>query len=153
MKNLIKLALVVIVGVLVYNFYFGTEEEKATSEKVFKQVKEVGHTVGDIIKKEKQKFADGKYDKTFDKLGDIYDDLKKKLDGGDRETKRELDRLERTKDKLEREKEELRRELEDADVDQEDIAKKSKSLEDNLNELMEKSHNLLDEILAKQKED
>ena len=104
MRTLLKLALLIIGGLLVYNYFLGSEEEKATSEKVFKQVKEVGKSIGSLIKNERQKFADGKYDKAFENLGKMYEGLKEKVDKSDEEANAELDKLEQQKEKLQKEK-------------------------------------------------
>ncbi len=146
MKGLIKLALLLVVGVLGYNYFFGTAEEKASSEKVFEQVKAVGKSIGDLVKQEKQKFADGKYDKTFDKLGDLYADAKDKLSKDDTSDQSELDGLEKRKRELEREKKKLEKELE-SDEASEETVEDSQTLEKELGELMEESKEFLKRIL------
>lgn len=78
MKSLIKLLFVVVIGVLVYNYFYGTEAEKETSQKVFGEVKDVWVAVGDLLKTEKQKFDDGKYDKALDKIAGSFESLKEK---------------------------------------------------------------------------
>ena len=98
LRSLLKLAFVLIIGILVYNYFLGSEEEKATSEKVFQQVKQVGKTVGDIVKQEKRKFDEGKYDKAFENLGKIYESMKGKVDDPElREDKEKLERWKRFK--------------------------------------------------------
>jgi len=148
MKSLIKLALLIVVGVLGYNYFLGTPEEKASSEKVFNQVKAVGKSIGDLVKQEKQKFADGKYDKAFDKLGDVYGQAKEKLSKNDTSEQSELDQLEKRKRELEREKEKLQKEL-DSDEASEETVKESETLEKELGELMEESKDFLQRILTK----
>jgi len=148
MKSLIKLALLIVVGVLGYNYFLGTPEEKASSEKVFNQVKAVGKSIGDLVKQEKQKFADGKYDKAFDKLSDVYGQAKEKLSKNDTSEQSELDQLEKRKRELEREKEKLQKEL-DSDEASEETVKESETLEKELGELMEESKDFLQRILTK----
>lgn len=147
MKGLIKIGLLLVVGILGYNYFFGTEEEKATSEKVFKQVKQVGKSIGDLVKNERQKFADGKYDKAFDKLGSVYKDAKEKLSkNADSAQQKELDDLEKRKRELEREKEKLEKELE-SDEASEETLEESQTLEKEIGELMEESKDFLKRIL------
>jgi len=151
MRSLIKIALLIVVGVLVYNYFLGSEDEKATSEKVFRQVKEVGKSIGDLVKKEKQKFKDGKYDQAFEKLGETYEKLKGKVDGvGDEEEKGILEKLERQKEKLEAEKVEIEAELEKDNPDEE-IVKRAPTLEEELKELVDDTGALLDKVLKKEK--
>ena len=109
---LIKLAVLVVVGVLAYNYFFGNSEEKAQSAKTFGQMKEVAVSVGQLAKSEKEKFNAGKYDAALDKLGAAYKILREgtqKLDAG----------LLKRIDELERRKRDLKKELDgiqDADA-------------------------------------
>lgn len=152
MRTLIKLALLIIVGVLVYNYFLGSDQEKATSEKVFKQVKEVGKSIGDLISNERQKFKDGKYDQAFDKLGDAYEKLKGKVDQEDsREEKEVLEKLEKHKEALEKEKQHIQEELEKENPDEE-VLKKSPSFEKELQDLVDETGRLLDRVLKKEKD-
>ena len=65
-----------IVGILIYNYFLGTEEEKETSEKIFGEVRDLGKATWDLLKSEKQKFDEGKYDEAVDKLGSLIDRLR-----------------------------------------------------------------------------
>lgn len=69
---LIKIAIVVVLGVLGYNYFFGTTEEKTQSTKVFGQMKDVAVSVGELAKSEKVKYDAGKYDAALDKLAGAY---------------------------------------------------------------------------------
>lgn len=152
MRTLLKLALLLIVGVLVYNYFMGSEEEKATSEKVFRQVKEVGQSIGELIKTERQKFQDGKYDQAFEKLGDAYEKLKGKVDQEDtREEKAILEKLEKQKEALEQEKDRLERELARENPD-EKVVKRSPSFEEELQQLVDETSRLLDRVMKKEKD-
>jgi hypothetical protein len=68
----IKLAVFAVIGILGYNYFFGTSEEKEQSSKVFGQMKEVAVSVGELAKSEKEKFDAGKYDAALDKLAGAY---------------------------------------------------------------------------------
>ena len=152
MRSLIKLALLLIVGVLVYNYFLGSEEEKATSEKVFKQVKEVGRSIGDLISNERQKFKDGKYDQAFDKLGDAYEKLKGRVDQEDtKEEKLDLEKLKKQKEEFEQEKQKIEDELDKENPD-EDVLRKSPSFEKELQDLVDETGRLLDRVLKKEKD-
>ena len=69
---LLKITVLIVFGLLAYNYFFGTDEEKTQSSKVFSQVKEVAVSVGELAKSEKGKFDAGKYDKALEKLGNAY---------------------------------------------------------------------------------
>lgn len=153
MRALIKIALLIIVGVLVYNYFLGTDQEKATSEKVFRQVKEVGKSIGDLIKNEREKFKDGKYDEAFDKLGEAYEKLKGKVDDEDnREEKEMLEKLEKQKEDLQQEKEKLEDELSKENPDEE-VVKRSPSFEEELQKLMDETSSLLDRVMRREKKE
>lgn len=150
---LIKLAVLLVVGVLAYNYFFGTSEEKTQSAKTFGQMKEVAVSVGQLAKSEKEKFDAGKYDAALDKLGATYKKLREgaqKLDAGllkridDLETrkhdlKQELDGIQhadadaasgKSRDqaaKQERRKESLQRELDKLERDSEALLRESQT--------------------------
>lgn len=145
----IKLAVLVVVGVLAYNYFFGTGEEKAQSAKTFGQMKEVAVSVGQLAKSEKEKFDAGKYDTALDKLGATYKKLREgaqKLDAGllkrigeleqrKGELQKELDGIQgadaasgkspEQAAKQERRKESLQRELDKLERDSEALLKES----------------------------
>ena len=77
-KSLIKLVLLLAVGIIGYNYFLGTEAEKESSKKIINDVKDVGKSVGKLLKAEKEKFDQGKYDHALSKIGDAFNDLKSK---------------------------------------------------------------------------
>ncbi|MEM1220355.1 MAG: hypothetical protein AAGH79_15645 [Bacteroidota bacterium] len=77
-RSILRLAVLLVVGILVYNFFFGTEAEKENSQKVFQEVKEVAISVKDLVKSEREKFDEGKYDQALSKMGDLFGQLKEK---------------------------------------------------------------------------
>ena len=101
---LLKIGVLLVLGVLAYNYFLGTEEEKAQSAKAFGQMKDVAVSVGELAKSEKEKFDAGKYDAALEKLGGAYKSLREgaqKVDAG----------LLKRVDELERRKQALRKEL------------------------------------------
>jgi cytochrome c556 len=101
MRTLIQLALVLLVGILVYNYFYGTSEEKAQSREVFKKT---GQTVGaawNLLKSEKAKFDAGKYDNALDKLGGAYRAIRERAQYVDEKVLRRLDELETRKSRIE----------------------------------------------------
>ena len=58
MKTLLKIAAFLIIAVLVYNYFAGTPSEKAQSEKIFNEVKDLGSSVADLVKDEHKKFCE-----------------------------------------------------------------------------------------------
>jgi len=76
MRSLIKLGLLLVVGILVYNFFFGSATEKAQSREIFEKVGELGKAGISLLKSEKEKFDDGKYDDALDKIGGLFEKVK-----------------------------------------------------------------------------
>ncbi len=77
-KNLIRLAVLVVVVLIAYNYFFGNQEEKETAQNIVNEFVDLGKSVGDLIKTEKEKFDAGKYDEALDKIGNFIDGLKAK---------------------------------------------------------------------------
>lgn len=80
LRSLIKLVLFLVAGVLVYNYFFGTAEEKAQSKEIFTDIKSLTKSAVGLLKSEKQKFDEGKYDEAVDKIGGLIDNLKGKAE-------------------------------------------------------------------------
>ena len=98
-RGLIQIFIIAVVGLVAYNFFLGTAEEKEQSREIINKVKEVGQSGVDLIKAEKEKFDAGKYDDALDKIGGLVDKLKSKAqDSG--ETLDKLRNLEGKKNEL-----------------------------------------------------
>lgn len=69
-RSLLKLGLFLVAGILVYNYFFGTEEEKEQSKEIFGKVRDVGRDAWGLLKSERAKLDEGKYDGAADKVGD-----------------------------------------------------------------------------------
>ena len=80
LRSLIKLAIFLVAGILVYNYFFGTPEEKAQSKQIFTEIKDVTKSAVGLLKTEKQKFDEGKYNDAVDKIGGLIDNLKGKAE-------------------------------------------------------------------------
>ena len=102
-KKLIQLAIVLIIGVLVYNYFLGTDEEKQTSKAIFKEVKDVAVGVKELVKSEKEKFDEGKYDKAVEKIGVVLTKLKKAAKNFDDKYIDRIEELSRKRRALEKE--------------------------------------------------
>lgn len=109
-RSLLKLAAVLIVAILVYNYFFGTSAEKENSRKVFGQMRAVVVSVGDLVKAEKAKFDAGKYDKALDKLGGAYRAIREQAQHVDAKVLDRLNELENRKADLEQELETINQE-------------------------------------------
>jgi hypothetical protein len=152
---LIKIALFAVIGILGYNYFFGTSEEKAQSSKVFGQVKEVAVSVGELAKSEKEKYDAGKYDAALDKLAGAY---KKAREGAQKIDKSLLKRI----GELENRRAGLEKEIASIDAAEEKLAKgqdseqarakqaeRKEKLQQELEELIADSDAVLNQAAAK----
>ena len=102
-RSLFKIGLMLVAGILIYNFFFGTDVEKEQSRKVFGQVRGVVVSVGDLLRSEKAKFDAGKYDGALDKLGGAYRAVREQAQHVDQSVLKRLDELEQRKADLQEE--------------------------------------------------
>ena len=77
-KTLLKLGVLVILGLLGYNYMYGDAEEKAQSREIVGKARDLGRDAWDLLKSEREKLKEGKYDNALDKLDGLYTDLKDK---------------------------------------------------------------------------
>lgn len=131
MGRLVSLALMLLVGILVYNFFFGDETEKEQSKKVFQITKDLGKQIKEVIKSEKDSYDDGKYNSIVDKIKKVVkgsDELSDKYSS-------QLDEIEGVQDELELMQRKKERNSNNYDEDEEEELKQK--LESLLKELSE----------------
>lgn len=69
MGRLVSLGLMLLVGVLVYNYFLGDEAEKQQSKEVFQKTRELGKSIKELYQAEKQSHYDeGKYNRILDPI-------------------------------------------------------------------------------------
>lgn len=76
LKLLFRLLFILLIGVLVYNYFFGTPAEKETSRVIFHDVKQVSKSAWTLLKSEKAKLDAGKYDTALNKINEVIGQLK-----------------------------------------------------------------------------
>jgi chromosome segregation ATPase len=81
-KSIIKVALLLIVGILGYNYFWGSPEEKAQSKEIIGKAVDVGKAGVGLLKEEIGKFKSGKYDDALDNIGTALNQTKEKLKQG-----------------------------------------------------------------------
>lgn len=77
-RTMLKFGFFLLIGVLGYNYFFGSTEEKESSQRIFQEFKVLGTMVKNLVVSEKQKFDTGKYDVALSKINSIYIDLQEK---------------------------------------------------------------------------
>ena len=139
-KTLLKYGILILAGIVGYNYFLGDEAEKASSRKIVNEIKDVGKEVGSLIKSEREKFDKGKYDKVLVKLKDSYDVVKQKAKNIDEKYISKLDDLQERRDDLEN------RLAKVTDDTTDDGKKQAKRLTRDLDQLLEETQDLIKNI-------
>lgn len=133
MKTLIKIALIAIVAVLGYNYFYGSESEQEQAEKIVGKVKDLGADIKNLVFSEKEKYQEGKYDKTIDKFSDLISSVQEKISNID------LEKLEEKQEKIKKAVEKLKQEHGDMEgIQEEKIEKDIQNLFDDLKKAVDK---------------
>jgi hypothetical protein len=77
-KNLLKIGALLVLGLLGYNYFLGDATEKEQSREIVGKVGDLGKEAWNLLKSERQKMKDGKYDDALDKLDGLYSSLRGK---------------------------------------------------------------------------
>ncbi|MEO1516417.1 MAG: hypothetical protein AAFV95_15440 [Bacteroidota bacterium] len=145
-KSIIRIGLVLMVGLLAYNLYLGTPEEQENSKRIINEIKDVGRSVGKLIKDEKAKFDDGKYDNALERIGNVFKDLRGKVqDNGDL-----MDRIKKLEDKKDELKDKIK---ESAEQGQESTQEESKAMLEELERLTKETENLVEEVQEQEQQE
>ena len=149
MRSILKLGLLLVAGILIYNYFLGTPEEKEQSKVIFREVKDLGKAAVDLLKTEKQKYDEGKYDGALDKIGNLFDSLKNKAE--DIQDSQILDRLA----ELENKRDALEKRLKEAEVqeysDESSEQAEKEAIKEEWNELIEETEALMKKMEEKEK--
>jgi len=142
LRSLLKLAVVLVLAILVYNYFFGTTEEKAQSKEIFGEVRDLGKAAWGLLRTERQKFNDGKYDEAVDKIGGLINTMK------DRAERLEDSDLINKIDKLERKRKAIERQLQEDTPENYDAGEKA-ALKREWEELMRETEDVMKELEEK----
>lgn len=136
MGRLIRFLIFIIVLAVAYYYFWGNETEKDKAQKIVDNTTELVSSVTDFLKAEKGKYDEGKYDKFFDKIGNILGNIKKEINTSD---KKMMDQWE----EIESEVREL--ETQFSKKKETDFTKEEKQdFEEKMNDLLLKSKELLE---------
>ena len=126
-RFIITTAFFLVIGLLSYNYFFGTAEEKEQAQEIFSKGAEVVGAGTDLLKSEYQKYEDGKYDEALDNINNLLSKLKE--NGG--ELLGEIDSWEQRKGDWDQKKIDLQKLL-DSDsefIDDEEVKRAIEELE------------------------
>lgn len=99
-KNILKIGAILVIGLLGYNYFLGDADEKAQSREIVGKVGDLGKDAWNLLKSEREKLKEGKYDDALDKLDGLYQSLR-----GKAEDLKDSGALERIQELSERRKE------------------------------------------------
>ena len=133
-KVLFRLLLVIVAGVLIYNFFLGTEAEKENAKEVFEEFKDVGRAVKDLLTSEKEKLDDGKYNDAIDQVGNLFQDIKERVQPNDTGSLDELADLEHRRKDIAQELDDIEETNLDSTVQEEKKRKLNIDLEKLMND-------------------
>ncbi|MCU0348847.1 MAG: hypothetical protein MUC59_18040 [Saprospiraceae bacterium] len=138
-RSALKLLAILVVGILIYNLFLGTDEEKQGAKKIVGEVKDVGVAVKDLLKAEKEKFDKGKYDKAVDKIGNMLSNLKRNANEFDEKYVKRIE-------ELERKRKQLKEELDSVSDTSTTETSETKSIKEDSKELMQELETLMKEM-------
>ncbi|MCX8210601.1 MAG: hypothetical protein OTI34_06125 [Lewinella sp.] len=75
-KTIITIGVIIVLSLLGYNYFLGDAEEKAQSREIVGKAKDLGKDAWELLKSERTKMKEGKYDGTLKKLEGLYECLK-----------------------------------------------------------------------------
>jgi len=140
--NLLKIGIMLVIGILIYNYFFGTADEKQQSKEIFSEAKDLGKSAWGLLRSEKDKFEDGKYDEAVDKVGGLFKSLNSKAKAA-----KDSDALQELRE-LETKRLELERRLEN--VDEKDKSKaatrEKESIKRDWDDLLERTEALMNKM-------
>ncbi|TVR85309.1 MAG: hypothetical protein EA411_13145 [Saprospirales bacterium] len=69
MRLLIRIAILLLLALIAYNYFLGTEDEQAESQQVVENARQLGQSLVDMVVSERERFSEGKYDEMRDRIG------------------------------------------------------------------------------------
>lgn len=142
--SILRIVIVLIIGIILYNYFLGSKEEKASSEKVINEFVELGKSVGELIANEKERFDQGKYDKALNQIGSFIEDLKSKAGASSKEVQDQIRSLEKHKKDIQSSLSELTPNAESPDMDS--LLKQNKQVEKDIQKLMKEAERVLQKL-------
>ncbi len=136
MGRLIRFLIIVIAGAVAYYYFWGNEPEKEKAQTIVDNTTELVSSLTTFLKSEKDKYDEGKYDKFFDKVGNILGSIKNEINYSDKRMVDHFDDIDSEVKELEKQMEKIK------DKDLTDGEKRF--FEDKMNQLLLKSEELLE---------
>lgn len=94
MKSILFLILLILAVLVGYTYFFGKGEDKEQAREIVRETRDLGRSVGDFLKRQKEKYDDGDFDRLLDRLSSTLNKLKSNKSDNTTEEKEELRSLE-----------------------------------------------------------
>ncbi|WP_116124829.1 hypothetical protein [Lewinella sp. IMCC34183] len=75
-RSLLTFAIILVVAVVAYNYFYGSPAERRQSEAIVRKAGDLGADAWNLLRGEREKLRDGKYDDALDRLESLYTDLR-----------------------------------------------------------------------------
>jgi chromosome segregation ATPase len=110
-RSVIKIGILLVIGIIGYNYFLGNPEEKADAREKVDKIKEASKVIGGalfdlvkdgvaLLKEEREKFREGKYDKAVDEVGGLISKIKDEVEGAGGEMLDRVNDLEKQRDTI-----------------------------------------------------
>jgi hypothetical protein len=97
---IIRICIVALLAIVGYNYFFGNAAEKAQSREVVQKARSLVGAGADLLRAEKARYREGKYDGVIEKLDAAYRSIRRGASHLDARVLEELETLEARKLKL-----------------------------------------------------
>lgn len=77
-KNLVFFAIIILSVIVGYMYFFGEGEDKEKAHNVVNETKELGKSVGDFLKRQKDRYDNGEFDRLLKRIDNIIDSVRNK---------------------------------------------------------------------------
>lgn len=145
--RILKLGVLLLIGIVSYNYFFGTPQEKAKSKEIIDKVSDIGKAGVGLIQEEYDKFKSGKYDDALDKIGSALSSAKDKIEDKGGKLMTQISEWQDRKKKWEEEKSRLEDMFDTAtDEEKEKLKDQIKSLNDEGKKLEQEGKKLTREM-------
>ena len=77
-SKLVLIAVFLVIGLMTYNYFFGTAKEKEQAQNIFLKGAEIIDAGADLLKSKYEKLNNGKYGESLDNINSLLINLKEK---------------------------------------------------------------------------
>ncbi len=145
-KFIIRIAIILIIALVGYNYFFGSAEEKESAQNIIDSFKKLWQETWSMLKSEKEKIDEGKYDEALSGLENVLSNIGDELGDNSRSMQGEVAKLEAERQELMQEAEALEDGSQNRGLTGTVDPAKEEELARKIKELYEKTENLLQNI-------